>query len=68
MGAGERRQFAGAGPLIRCQIPFGTSLLCGALENFYPVPDDLATHAIIAKIEIIQLHFSEPMLFAEPAL
>ena len=72
MAAGARRQFAGAGPLIhyyvRGLIRFGKYLIYVALENFYSVPDDLATHAIIAKIEIIQLHFSEPMLFAEPAL
>jgi hypothetical protein len=65
MAAGARRQFAGAGPLIhyyvRGLIRFGKYLIYVALENFYSVPDDLATHAIVAKVETVQLPFSARM-------
>ncbi len=35
------------------------------LNNYYPLPDDLSTAAIVAKVEAVQRKFRKPVIFPE---
>lgn len=35
------------------------------LNNYYPLPDDLSTAAIVAKVEAVQKKFRKPVIFPE---
>lgn len=35
------------------------------LNNYYPLPDDLSTAAIVAKVEAVQKKFHKPVIFPE---
>jgi len=66
-----RRQYPGPivyavtqGPEFE-EIRFWDALDYIGLDNYYPLPDDLATDAIVAKIEAIQRRYQRPVLFTE---
>ncbi len=35
------------------------------LNNYYPLPDDLSTTAVVAKVEAVQKRFRKPVIFPE---
>ena len=35
------------------------------LNNYYPLPEDLATDAIVARVESVQRKFRKPVIFPE---
>jgi hypothetical protein len=35
------------------------------LNNYYPLPDDLSTAAVVAKVEAVQRRFRKPVIFPE---
>jgi hypothetical protein len=62
-----------AGPLVYAanfgtefeSIRFWDALDYIGLNNYYPLPDDLSTDAIVAKVEQVQRRYQRPVIFPE---
>lgn len=62
-----------AGPLVYAanfgpefeELKFWDALDYIGLNNYYPLPDDLNTSAVIAKVEAVQKKFKRPVIFPE---
>ena len=50
------------GPEFEESSVLGCARLIG-LNNYYPLPDDLSTAAIVAKVEAVQRKFRKPVIF-----
>lgn len=46
-------------------IRFWDALDYIGLNNYYPLPDDLSTAAVVAKVEAVQRKFRKPVIFPE---
>jgi hypothetical protein len=47
------------------KIRFWDALDYIGLNNYYPLPDDLSTAAVVAKVEAVQRRFGKPVIFPE---
>lgn len=62
-----------AGPLVYAAIQgpefenirFWDALDYIGLNNYYPLPDDLSTHAVVRKVEAVERRFKRPVIFPE---
>ena len=62
-----------AGPLVYAAnfggdfegVTFWDALDYIGLDNYYPLPDDLSTEAIVRKIEAVAAKFQKPVIFTE---
>ena len=46
-------------------IAFWDALDYIGLNNYYPLPDDLSTGAVVARVEAVQRKFKRPVIFTE---
>jgi hypothetical protein len=46
-------------------IRFWDALDYIGLNNYYPLPDDLSTEAVVKKVELVQKKFKKPVIFPE---
>jgi len=46
-------------------IRFWDALDYIGLNNYYPLPDDLSTDAVVKKVELVQQKFKKPVIFPE---
>jgi Glycoside Hydrolase Family 113 len=46
-------------------IKFWDALDIIGLQEYYPLPNDLSTHPLLAKVETVQKRFHKPVLFTE---
>lgn len=61
------------GPVVYCanhgvefeQLKFWDALDYIGLQEYYPLPDDLSTDSVVAKVEAVQSRFDRPVLFTE---
>lgn len=62
-----------SGPITYCAnfgpefetIRFWDAVDCIGLNNYYPLPDDLNTSGVVAKVEAVQKRFAKPVIFPE---
>ncbi len=62
-----------AGPLVYAAtqgpefegVRFWDALDYIGLNNYYPLPDDLSTGAVVKKVELVQRTFNKPVIFPE---
>jgi hypothetical protein len=47
------------------QLTFWDALDYIGLNNYYPLPDDLSTDAVLRKVEAVQRRFGKPVIFPE---